>query len=61
MTMNKIFAKLREKNKGQYRMLAFCIFLSVLLISSFALMYLGPTVQDFIQEGGDTSSWAPPL
>lgn len=58
MTMNKIFAKLREKNKGQYRMLAFCIFLSVLLISSFALMYLGPTVQDFIQEGGDTSKMA---
>ena len=36
MTRSKVFAKLREKNRGQYRMLAFCIFLSVLLIGAFA-------------------------
>ncbi len=58
MTMNKLFRKLRSKNKGQYRMLGFCVFLSVLLISSFSLMYFGPTVQDFLPEGGDTRKMA---
>ena len=61
MTKSKLFDKLREKNRGQYRMLAFCIFLSVLLIGAFAMMYFGPTVQDFIQEGGDTRTTAPLL
>lgn len=58
MTINHIFKKLREQNKGQYLMLGFCIFLSVLLVTSFALMYYGPTVQDFLPEGGDTRKMA---
>ena len=58
MTRSKVLAKLRERNKGHYRMLAFCIFLSVLLIGAFALMYFGPTVQDFLPEGGDTRKMA---
>ena len=58
MTMSKVFAKLRESSRGNYRMLAFCIFLSVLLIGAFALMYFGPTVQDFLPEGGDTRKMA---
>ncbi len=58
MTRSELFAKLREKNRGQYRMLAFCIFLSVLLIGAFALMYFGPTVQDFLPKGGDTRKMA---
>lgn len=58
MTRNKIFAKLRRKNKGQYGILAFCIFLSVLLLTAFALMYFGPTVQEFLPEGGDTRKLA---
>lgn len=58
MTRSKVFAKLRESSRGNYRMLAFCIFLSVLLIGAFALMYFGPTVQDFLPEGGDTRKMA---
>lgn len=58
MTMNKLFGKLRKQNKGQYTILAFCIALSVLLITSFTLMYLGPTVQNFLPEGGDTRKLA---
>ena len=58
MTMNKVFKKLRGRNKSQYRLLAFCIFLSVLLISSFSFMYFGPTVQEFLPEGGDTRKLA---
>lgn len=39
-------------------MLGFCIFLSVLLVTAFALMYLGPTVQTFLPAGGDTRKLA---
>ena len=39
-------------------MLGFCISLSVLLITAFALMYLGPTVQNFLPDGGDTRKLA---
>ena len=54
MKHNQIFQKLHKQNKGQNRILGFCIFLSVLLITSFSLMYYGPTVQNFLAEGGDT-------
>lgn len=54
MTMNKMIAKLRKKNQGQYGILGICIFLSVLLVSAFAFMYFSKTVQDFLPEGGDT-------
>lgn len=58
MTMHNIFQKLRNQNIGQYLMLGFCIFLSVLLVTSFALMYYSPTVQDFLPQGGDTRKMA---
>lgn len=52
--MNKIYKKLRKNTKGQYYLLSFCVFLSVLLVTSFSLMYFGPTVQEFLPDGGDT-------
>lgn len=58
MTISKIYSKLRKGSRGQYLLLAFCTFLSVLLISSFALMYFGPTVQNFLPDGGDTRKMA---
>lgn len=58
LTRNRIYKKLRKKKKGQYLLLGFCAFLSVLLLTSFALMYFGPTVQDFLPEGGDTRKMA---
>lgn len=59
MTMNKIMGKLRRKNKKQYTLLGICIFLSVLLVTSFTLMYFSPTVQKLLPQGGDTRklSW----
>ncbi len=42
MTMNKILEKLRKENKDQYRILGICIFLSILLVSSYAMMYFSP-------------------
>ncbi len=58
MKMNKIYKKLRENTKGQYYLLSFCVFLSVILVASFSLMYFGPTVQEFLPEGGDTRKMA---
>lgn len=58
MTVYNVFHRLRKNNKGQYLLLGFCTFLSVLLITSFALMYFGPTVQEFLPEGGDTRKMA---
>lgn len=58
MKLNCIYKKLRKNSKVQYLLLGFCICLSVLLLTSFTLMYFGPTVQDFLQEGGDTRKMA---
>ena len=54
MTMSKITAKLRRQNKEQYRLLGTCIFLSVLLVSSFSMMFFSPSIQEFLPPGGDT-------
>lgn len=56
--MNRIYKKLRKNTKGQYYLLSFCVALSVLLVTSFSLMYFGPTVQTFLPEGGDTRKMA---
>ncbi len=58
MTISKVYSKLRKGGKGQYLLLSFCTFLSVLLITAFALMYFGPTVQNFLSEGGNTRKMA---
>lgn len=54
MTMNKIISKLRKNNIKNYYVLAFCITLSVLLVTSFALMFFSPTVMNILPEGGDS-------
>ena len=54
LTMNKITAKLRRQNRGQYRLLGLCIFLSMLLVTSFTLMFFSQSVQKFLPPGGDT-------
>lgn len=54
MTMSKIMAKLCKKNREQYRLLGICVFLSVLLVSSFTMMYFSPSIQEFLPSGGDT-------
>ena len=54
MTMNKITDKLRRQNRGQYRLLGLCIFLSMLLVTSFTLMFFSQSIQEFLSPGGDT-------
>lgn len=59
MKMNKIMEKLRRKNKNQYKLLGICVFLSVLLVTSFTLMYFSSSIQKLLPPGGDTRklSW----
>ncbi|HEX3023083.1 MAG TPA: ABC transporter permease [Lachnospiraceae bacterium] len=54
MTMNSIIVKLRRENIRHYYMLIFCTILSVLLISSYSVMYFSKTVQEILPEGGDS-------
>lgn len=54
MTMNKIISKLRKNSIKNYYILAFCITLSVLLVTSFALMFFSPTVMNILPQGGDS-------
>ena len=54
MTLNKIYGKLRRYNRKNYLLLTFCILLSVSLITSYAMIYFSPTVQNFLPQGGDS-------
>ena len=54
MTLNKIYGKLRSYNRKNYFLLTFCILLSVSLITSYAMIYFSPTVQNFLPQGGDS-------
>ncbi len=54
MTMNRIMEKLRKSNRGQYRILGTCIFLSVFLVTAFTCMYFSKNVQGLLPQGGDT-------
>ena len=54
MTLNKIYGKLRIYNRKNYLLLVFCLLLSVSLITSYAMIYFSPTVQNFLPTGGDS-------
>lgn len=54
MTMNKVWDKLRKKNKGNYRQFQFCICFAVMLISSFLIMIFSPLIQNTLPVGGDS-------
>ena len=58
MTMNSIYAKLRKHNIKNYYLLIFCIVLSVVLVTSYAIMFFSPTVQNVFPEGGDSRKQA---
>ena len=51
MTLHKLMTKLRRSNQEQYRILGLCVFLSVLLVSSFTLMFFSPSVQELLPPG----------
>lgn len=58
MTMHHIYAKLRKQNIKHYYMLIFCAILSIILVTSYGVMFLSPTVQDILPAGGDSNKQA---
>lgn len=50
----KLYAGLRRRNRRQYALLAFCDFISVLLITSYAAIICSPTILRMLPEGGDS-------
>lgn len=53
-TLGQAYAALRRKNMRNYKLLFFCSFISVLLITSFSVMMQSDTVQIMLPEGGDS-------
>lgn len=58
MTLYNIYGKLRRFNWKNYTNLFFCMILSVVLVTSFALIYFSPTVQMILPAGGDSRKQA---
>lgn len=58
MSINQIYSKLRKNNIKNYYLLIFSIILSVVLITSYALMILSPTVLNVLPQGGDSRKQA---
>lgn len=54
LTFQKVYRILRQKNRGQYALLVFCDFISVLLMTSYAAILRSPTVLNVLPEGGDS-------
>lgn len=54
MTLTKVWKKLREKNREQYRQFYFCVGFAVMLVSSYLLMLNSPLVQKTLPDGGDS-------
>ena len=54
IAFSQVYAALRQKNRGQYALLAGCSFFSVLLITAYACMMRAPTILSVLPEGGDS-------
>lgn len=53
-TFTDVYQTLRKKNRGQYALLASCLFFSVLLISAYLSVMRSPTVLAVLPVGGDS-------
>lgn len=53
-TLGEAYAAVRRKNIDSYKLLALCTFISILLITSFAIIMQSDTVQTMLPEGGDS-------
>lgn len=54
MKLSGLFAKLRKNNKKEYMQFQFCMSLSILLITSYLVMYGSDLVQKTLPNGGDS-------
>lgn len=53
-TLHTVFATLRKKGNGQYKLLAGCLLFASLLITSYSMLLYSPTVQNVLPVGGDS-------
>ncbi|WDV45698.1 ABC transporter permease [Clostridiaceae bacterium M8S5] len=58
MNIFKINSKLRKFNYSKYILFAFSLTLSSLLVSSYGVMFLSPTVQNILPASGDSNKQA---
>lgn len=54
MTLSKLWKKLRQQNRQQYRQFRFCIGFAVMLITSYIMMLMSPLIQETLPQGGDS-------
>ncbi len=54
MTMKELEKKLRRQDYRQARLYLFCNFVSLMLITAYAIMMMAPTVLEVLPEGGDS-------
>lgn len=54
MTMKELERKLRKRDYRQARLYLFCNFVSLMLITAYAIMMMAPTVLEVLPEGGDS-------
>lgn len=52
--LHQVFSALRNKGKGQYKLLSGCLFFGSLLITAFCMLMDSPTVQNTLPQGGDS-------
>lgn len=55
MTLHDFLAKLRKKNKIDYRQFQFSTAFAVMLISSFLILVCSPLIQNALPDGGDSA------
>lgn len=55
MTLHDLLAKLRKKNKIDYRQFQFSTAFAVMLISSFLILVCSPLIQNALPDGGDSA------
>lgn len=55
MTLYDLWAKLKEKNKSDYRQFQFSTAFAVMLISSFLILVCSPLIQNALPDGGDSA------
>lgn len=58
MKLSDLYKKLRKNNQREYRQFQICLLISVMLISSYIIMFQSPLVQNTLPLGGDSRTMA---
>lgn len=58
MKLSDLYKKLRKNNQREYRQFQACLLISIMLISSYIMMFQSPLVQNTLPLGGDSRTMA---